>query len=295
MNYTLINDDCLKVLRRSPRAPEVDCIFADPPDNTGAKYGELCQDKLAEDKYLNMLRLWLTEFIQSAKTVWLSYNSKWTFEIGRIVCYLIGLSDGKLEAKSCVQVFTFGQHNKHDLGNNHRPLLRLRWPDAPIFPDAVRITSWRQLNGDKRANPNGRVPGDVFDFPRVTGNSKQRRNWCPNQLHEGLIERCIKLSTPEGGAVLDPFAGTGTTLRVCKRINRNCTLIEINKSFCEEISREHGIDFIQKHWHGKNGKPRPECCQYCGGKLIETSNRWVVCENGCGRLIPSVSFLGKES
>jgi hypothetical protein len=41
-----------------------------------------------------------------------------------------------VEAKPCVQVFTFGQHNHHDLGNNHRPLLRLRRPDAPLYPDA---------------------------------------------------------------------------------------------------------------------------------------------------------------
>ena len=124
----------------------------------------------------------------------------------------------RLEAKPCVQTFTFGQHNHHDLGNNHRPLLRLRWRNAPLYPDAIRVPSWRQENGDKRADPRGRVPGDVFDFTRVTGNSKQRRTWHPTQLNEGLVERCLKLTTPTGGTVLDPFGGTGTTLRVCKRI-----------------------------------------------------------------------------
>ena len=43
-------------------------------------------------------------------------------------------ASGGLEAKPCVQTFTFGQHNHHDLGNNHRPLSRLRWSDAPLLP-----------------------------------------------------------------------------------------------------------------------------------------------------------------
>jgi site-specific DNA-methyltransferase (adenine-specific) len=103
------------------------------------------------------------------------------------------------------------------------------------------MPSWRQKNGDKRADPRGRVPGDVFSFARVTGNSKQRRSWHPTQLNEGLVERCLKLTTPEGGTVLDPFAGTGTTLRVCDRLGMNCTLIEIDPKYCKLIAKEHNL------------------------------------------------------
>jgi site-specific DNA-methyltransferase (adenine-specific) len=178
-------------------------------------------------------------FVRRAKTVWFSFNSRWTFELGRIVTDLVGLRAGELEAKSCVQTYTFGQYNHHDFGNNHRPLLRLRWSDAPLFPDQIRVPSWRQQNGDKRADPRGRVPGDVFDFTRVTGNSKQRRRWHPTQLNEDLVERCVRLCTKEGNSVLDPFGGTGTTLRVCKRINRQCTLIELDPFYCGMIAVEH--------------------------------------------------------
>ena len=82
---------------------------------------------------------------------------------------------------------------------------------------------------------------DVFDFPRVTGNSKQRRPWHPTQLNEGLVERCLKLTTPPGGTVLDPFGGTGTTLRVCKRINLPCTLIEVDRDYCQQIAKENDL------------------------------------------------------
>ena len=75
----------------------------------------------------------------------------------------------------------------------------------------------------------------------MTGNSKQRRPWHPTQLNEGLVERCIKFTTPEGETVLDPFGGTGTTLRVCRRLGCPCTLIEIDADYCAEIVKEHGM------------------------------------------------------
>jgi DNA modification methylase len=180
---------------------------------------------------------WLSAFCYSGATcIWVSFNSRWTLTFASAVSTWFG-SDW--EFKPCVQTFTFGQHNHHDLGNNHRPLWRLRRKSHPLFPDRVRVPSWRQLNGDKRADPRGRVPGDVMDFPRVTGNSKQRRKWHPTQLHEDLIERCLLLTCPDGARVLDPFGGTGTTLRVCKKLGIDCDLIELDSEYCERIREEH--------------------------------------------------------
>jgi len=237
MRYHLYNGDCLEVLQT---LESVDTLFADPPDNIGLDYSEY-RDRRTESDYIDLLRKWLNAFLLKAQTVWFSYNSKWTFHVGRIVTEIEGKHGKLIEAKPCVQAFTFGQHNHHDLGNNHRPLLRLRWSHAPLFPDAIRVPSWRQENGDKRADPRGRVPGDVFDFTRVVGNSKQRRTWHPTQLNEGLVERCLKLTTPKGGTVCDPFAGTGTTLRVCKRINLPCTLIELDREYCKKIAAENDL------------------------------------------------------
>lgn len=278
LTHNLIQGDCLKVL---PTLGDFDCIFADPPDNIGLGYNEY-EDRMASEEYakfLSNLVYWTTH---RALTVWISFNSRWTFKMGRIFDTFLQ-SHRDWEGKDCVQVFTFGQHNKHDLGNNHRPLWRLKRKDAPLYPEAIKVPSWRQRNGDKRAAAGGRVPGDVFDmqypvhsagwhdrlmdwcwsqnitdtatedleeivgpncgdvfdFPRVTGNSKQRADWHPTQLHEDLVARCIKLSTKEGGKVLDPFGGTGTTLRVCKTINRSCTLIELDPFYCEKIREEH--------------------------------------------------------
>lgn len=50
---------------------------------------------------------------------------------------------------------------------------------------------------------------------------------------EKLVEPCILAGCPEGGMVLDPFAGSGTTGVVAKRLGRNFTGVEINPAYCK--------------------------------------------------------------
>ena len=60
-----------------------------------------------------------------------------------------------------------------------------------------------------------------------------------------LIEPCIKAGCPEGGVVLDPFGGSGTTGIVAKQFNRTAILIELNPSYIEiakkRIDKELGM------------------------------------------------------
>lgn len=279
MKYELFQGDCLKVLAGMK---PVKTIFADPPDNINLGYGEY-KDKLPDDQYVVFLERCINLFVAKAEITWLSFNARWTPAVGSIV---YRLNPKFWEVKPCVQTFTFGQHNANDLGNNHRPLWRIMRRDAQLYPDQIRVASWRQLNGDKRAAAGGRVPGDVFDmqypspsanvigswlsaalddpavctemktdirewfdthtgdvfdFPRVTGNSAQRCDWHPTQLHEELVKRCVLLSTGPKDRTIDPFGGTGTTLRVCRALKRPCSLIELDKGYCTEIAKANGL------------------------------------------------------
>ena len=60
-----------------------------------------------------------------------------------------------------------------------------------------------------------------------------------------LIEPCIKAGCPEGGTVLDPFGGSGTTGIVAQLNNRNSILIELNPEYIKiaknRIYKELGI------------------------------------------------------
>jgi len=243
------------------------CIFADPPDNIGLGYNEY-EDKLSDEDYVKLLDRWLYLFVETASTTWFSFNVKWLIDVS-IISRSLQKKFPNLAIHHGVQTFTFGQHNKRDFGNNHRPLWRFQHPDACTYPEQIKVKSKRQEMGDKRAAPGGRVPGDVHNFPlelegvepstvdaildlldqepdvydytRVTGNSTQRRSWHPTQLHEDLVERCIKSCTVEGNTVCDPFAGTGTTLRVCERIGRSCVTMDTDRDYCEKISEENGV------------------------------------------------------
>lgn len=47
-----------------------------------------------------------------------------------------------------------------------------------------------------------------------------------------LVETCLNLGCPPGGAVLDPFLGSGTTVRVAVASGRPATGIDLNSTFC---------------------------------------------------------------
>ena len=48
-----------------------------------------------------------------------------------------------------------------------------------------------------------------------------------------LIEPCVLAGCPEGGTVLDPFGGSGTTAQVANSHNRDAVLIELNEEYIE--------------------------------------------------------------
>jgi DNA modification methylase len=48
---------------------------------------------------------------------------------------------------------------------------------------------------------------------------------------QALAERCIKAGCPENGTVLDPFAGSGTTLYVARKLGRNAVGFELNEGY----------------------------------------------------------------
>jgi DNA modification methylase len=60
-----------------------------------------------------------------------------------------------------------------------------------------------------------------------------------------LIEPCILAGCPQGGTVLDPFGGAGTTALVADRLQRNAILVELNPEYAEiarkRIAAEGGM------------------------------------------------------
>ncbi|MBX3657414.1 MAG: hypothetical protein KF740_03170 [Ramlibacter sp.] len=49
---------------------------------------------------------------------------------------------------------------------------------------------------------------------------------------DDLVRRCLEIGCPEGGVVLDPFLGSGTTARVAVSMGRPAIGIDLNREFC---------------------------------------------------------------
>ncbi|UCH05856.1 MAG: site-specific DNA-methyltransferase [Candidatus Thorarchaeota archaeon] len=64
----------------------------------------------------------------------------------------------------------------------------------------------------------------------------------PAPFPEELPQRCIRLYSYVGDTVLDPFAGSGTTLAVARRLGRNSIGYEINPDYEELIRAKLGVD-----------------------------------------------------
>ncbi len=70
----------------------------------------------------------------------------------------------------------------------------------------------------------------------------------PAKFPEELVEQFIRFFTKEGATVLDPFAGTGSTLVACQNSGRYGIGIELQEKYCQ-IARER-VDRSQKAIHG---------------------------------------------
>ena len=83
-----------------------------------------------------------------------------------------------------------------------------------------------------RPHEKGKNPGDVWVMATA---SLQEKHFAP--FPDKLPEICIKACCPSDGIVLDPFAGSGTTLKVAKQLGRKSIGLEINRDYLKIIQR----------------------------------------------------------
>jgi site-specific DNA-methyltransferase (adenine-specific) len=75
-----------------------------------------------------------------------------------------------------------------------------------------------------------------FEWKR--DNSKEYPKIHPTQKPVNLLKQLIEIFTDEGDVVIDPCAGSGSTLRACAELNRSCYGFEIKKDFCKQSAEK---------------------------------------------------------
>lgn len=235
MAIVLVHDDCLDYLvGMSP----VKTIFVDPPDNIGLKYLDF-NDNIDPYDYYNWIELLIQRALCKCKIFWLSYNAKHDVFIKNRLYNLLKHIYPSKEARTFIWRYTFGQYTDRDCPSGYRPILRINAVDATFNMDRIREPSVRMIEGDSRA-AGPRIPDDVWEFPRVVGNSAERRSWHPTQHPEALMQRIIKMSCFPNETFVDLCAGTGTSFRAYKTLgHKNVIGVEICKEYCDRIRQEN--------------------------------------------------------
>lgn len=97
-----------------------------------------------------------------------------------------------------------------------------------VFHFVLQKKYFFDLDSVKEMGANGRMknPGDVWSINTQPLTGKHTATF-----PERLIQPIVLCGSPEGGTVLDPFLGTGTTLVVCEQLKRRCIGFEINEDY----------------------------------------------------------------
>jgi site-specific DNA-methyltransferase (adenine-specific) len=248
--------DCVARLAELDEA-SVDLAFADPPFNIGYDY-DVYHDRHTYDAYLDWTQQWMRGVVRALRadgTFWIAIGDEYAAEIKMIAQRELGLS-----CRSWViWYYTFGVNCKRKFSRSHAHLFHfVKDPVKFTFnaddPD-VRIPSARQLvYADNRANPKGRLPDDTWIlrpqdvptgfgadedtwyFPRVAGTFKERAGFHGCQMPEQLLGRVIRVSSQPGELVLDPFAGSGTTLAVAKKLGRRWLGFDLSENYVAQVT-----------------------------------------------------------
>ena len=78
----------------------------------------------------------------------------------------------------------------------------------------------------------------IFNWFEWKRDGKEIPKIHPTQKPVNLLKQLIKIFTDEGDVVIDPVAGSGSTLRACAELNRSCYGFEIKKEFCNKAKEE---------------------------------------------------------
>jgi site-specific DNA-methyltransferase (adenine-specific) len=256
---------------RAVQEPFADLVFADPPFNIGYKYDKY-HDVKASSKYLAWTRDWIgacVRLLQPHGSIYIAIGDEYAAHIKLILEDELGLT----LRNWIIWHYTFGQQTKNKFARAHTHILYfVKDAKSFVFDDeTARVISDRQKKySDRRANPAGKLPDDVWnEYPRVCGTFTERTGF-PCQMPESLLARIIRTSSNEGDWVLDPFCGSGTTAVVAHKLNRTYTTIDLSETYVEaakeRIAESEGLPV--------EGNGSPDWPEHADAEL-----KWLYSEN----------------
>ena len=218
-------------------APEsVDLIITSPPYNVEVVYGAH-RDNLSYAEYLEFCEAWLKRCYE-----WLKPDGRMCLNIpldkNKGGQQSVGADLTTLAKRLCFQYHSTIVWNE---GNISRRTAWGSWVSASapyvIAPVELIVVlykrEWKKTSGTRISDI---TPQEFMEWTNglwtFNGESRKRVGH-PAPFPLELPKRCIKLFSYVGDTVLDPFAGSGTTLLAAIMHNRHAIGVEIEPAYCE--------------------------------------------------------------
>ena len=252
--YEVYQGNCLD-MKEKVNEKSVDLVITSPPYNIGKEY----EEKLSNEEYLNFSKKWIkkvNEVLKDDGSFWLNLGFYKTSNGNQYIPWeyqFYPLIKNNTSLKLVQQViwnYGAGVNCKRRFSPRKETWLfyvkNLR--DYTFNLDEVRIPHKypnQKKNGELKVNPLGKNPGDVWKIKKVTSGknrSSDERTDHPAQFPEDVIERIMKISSNPDDTILDPFLGSGTTMKVARDLGRNCIGIEIEEDYLENIVKKRVFD-----------------------------------------------------
>ena len=242
----LVCEDVVAGLKAMADA-SVDLTVTSPPYNIGKEY----EVRRPLEEYLSWCEVWMGEVHRVTKpggSFWLNLGYIDVEGKGRAVPlpYLMWNRSPFYMLQEIVWHYGAGVASRLCFSpRNEKWLWYVKDPEHYLFNlDAVRDPDVKypnqKKNGKLKCNPLGKNPSDVWILPKVTsgaGRASPERTPHPAQFPLAVIKRIILACSNEGDVILDPFAGSGSTLVASLLSNRRSIGIEIRPDYCAIAER----------------------------------------------------------
>ncbi len=240
MKYDLYNEDVLVGMDRIADN-SIDLVVADPPYGLGKDFGNL-SDKMNPDDFLQWTKAWITAVLPKLKsagslyifTTWKYSPEIFSFIKTKMIMVNEIIWDRRVPSMGgSTRKFSSVHDTIGFFAKSKKYFFDLDSVRIPYDPETKKARTRSRFVGSKWLEL-GHNPKDVWSVSRLHKLHREREDH-PTQKPLEIIERMVKSSCPKNGAVLDPFAGSGTTIEACLLNGRRCYAFEINPSYCEMI------------------------------------------------------------
>jgi site-specific DNA-methyltransferase (adenine-specific) len=215
---TIYHGDCLEV---PAVVGSVQAVVTDPPYNVGIRYRSH-DDAMPEDDYLRWLRVRL-----DAAVLWSG--------AGPIVWFWPG---SRLARGEVTLVLPLGYDVHHVGAWFKREFAGDLWKSShPAYSWEPIVWAARPGSAVYHGPKGGHAGRDglLANSPRHDGQGGPNGHPCPKPL--SVVAAVLPWVARPGDTVLDPFAGSGTTLLAAKRHGMRSIGIEIDERYCDQAAR----------------------------------------------------------